>query len=335
MSRETSFCSVYSLSTETPLYPGQKKPYSGAHVIRDAPLPRSKETSLSSAHFNRDFPYSCQMKPYSALHMSIENPLTHVKRNITLLCPCHQRLALLMSKETLLCSAHVIRDAPYPGQKKPYFALPRTTEIPFTHVKRNLPLLFPCQQRLLFHLPTPRETLLCFAPVRDSPYPHQEKPHSALSMSTDTNLSLAQFKRNLNLLCPCQRLLLSISKETSLCSVHVNRHYPSPCPFQEKPYSALLCQRLPLPKSRETSLCSAHVNRDSLYPCQEKPHSALPMSTETPFTHVKRNLTLLCLAHVMRNLILICPCQHRLPLPMSRETPLCSVHVNIESPCPC
>jgi hypothetical protein len=240
MSRETSLCS--------------------AHVKHTLSFLMSREILFCPVHFNRDSLYPCQEKPHSALPVSSETPLTHVKKNLKLLCPCHQRLPLHMSRETLLCSAHVIRDSPYPCQEKPYSALPThvnidlpcpwqdephselagSTETPLTHVKRNF-------------------ILLCLHYVnRDFPYPCQEKPHSALSI-----------------VCK-QRFPLSISRETSFCSVysmsteipltHIKRNFillclqyvnrDSPYPYQEKLHSALstVCQqRFPLPISRETS----------------------------------------------------------------------------------
>ncbi len=114
--------------------------------------------------------------------MSPGIPLTHVKRNLILICPCQQRLPLPMSRETSLCSAYVHRDSPYPCQEKPHPALPMSTETPNTPVKKNLTLLCPCQQRP--PLPMPREALLCSNQC-------QGKPHSALPKSTETPLPIS------------------------------------------------------------------------------------------------------------------------------------------------
>jgi hypothetical protein len=352
--------------TETPLSQCQEKPLPCHQRL---PLLMSKETlllietSFWSGLVNRCSSYPCQENPHSALPMETETPLIHVKTNLFLICPCQHRLPLPMSRVSSFCSVYSM-----------------STEIPLTHVKRNL-------------------ILLCLQYVnRDSPYPCQEKAHSALSTvckqrfplpmsressfcsvySMSTEIPLTHVKRNLIL----------------LCLQYVNRD--SPYPSQEKPHSALstVCQqRLPLPMSRETSsvlsmstgtplplihvkrnlTLLAHANRDSPYPCQQKRHSALPMSTEiplthiicsvysmsteTPFTHVKRNLILLCLQYVNRDSLYPCQekarsalstvCRQRLPLPMSRETssvlsmstgtPLPLIHVkkNLTLLCPC
>ncbi len=151
MSRETSFCSVYSMSTETPL----------THVKRNLIL-------LCLQYVSRDSPsaYQCQEKPYmySALPMSTETPLDHVQ-----------------SRAISLCSAHINRDSTCPCQEKPNSDLAGSTETPLTHVKRNLTLLYPCQQRIPFTLPMSTETLLWSAHFnRGSPYPCQEKQRLTL-----------------------------------------------------------------------------------------------------------------------------------------------------------
>jgi hypothetical protein len=130
-----------------------KKPYSA--------LPMSPDTPFT--HVKRNLTL-CPMP------MSTMTLLPHINRNLTQLCPCQQRLPFPMSRETSLCSANdkyrlffpmsretslcsinVNRDShsPYPCQKKPYSALPMSTEIPLTDVNRTLTLLCPCQQRLL------------------------------------------------------------------------------------------------------------------------------------------------------------------------------------------
>ncbi len=104
--------------------------------------------------------------------MSIETPLTHVKRNLILFCSCHQRLPFPMSKETVL-------EFPYPCQEKSHSVLSLSTGTPFPliHVKRNLTLLCPCQQRL--PLPMSTETSLCSAPRLPLHISRETEAHSA------------------------------------------------------------------------------------------------------------------------------------------------------------
>ncbi len=174
--------------TETPLTPCQEKPHSNlsmsteihlTHVTcqekphsvlstvcqQRLPLPNVKRIIilLCLQYANRDSPYPCQEKPH-VYSMSTETPLPliHVKRNLTLLCPCQQRLPLPMSTETSLCSAHVKRDSSCPYQKKPHSAL--------THVDGNFPQLCPCQQKL--------------------PYPYQRKQRLTLPISREQRLTL-------------------------------------------------------------------------------------------------------------------------------------------------
>ncbi len=173
-------------------------------IIKSMSTKTGNQIAPVSRNWDRDTPNSYQKKQRLTMLMDMatgaESPLTHVKRNLILLCLQYVKkrlpFRLSMSRETLLCfahvnrdsavpspmstetslcSAHVNRDSSCPCQEQPHSALPTSTEIPLAHVKSNLTL----------HLPMTRETSLCS-------YPCQGKTHSALT----------HVKGNLTLLLP-------------------------------------------------------------------------------------------------------------------------------------